>query len=103
MIRPEPDDSCPEICDDKASMEFPFHGLVARLQFGHELQELGAGANSGEVGITGEHRIVRHARFYGFTQPANSLGALTLQRKNRYERVKGVVRVAELLHLVDVG
>ena len=41
---------------------------VARFQFGHELYELGAGANSSEVGVAGEQRIVWHARFHGLAQ-----------------------------------
>src|SRR3989442_1145045 len=89
-----------QIWGDGPSTEFALHRLVTRFQFGHELHELGAGAHTGEVWVAGEQRIVRHARFRGLAQPAHGLTALALERENRCERVKGGLRVAELLHFV---
>src|SRR5713101_607413 len=84
------------------STEFALHRLIAWFQFGHELHELGAGANASQVRIAGEQWIVRHARFRSLAQPAHSVTALTLESEDRRECVEGFLRIAELLHFVDI-
>src|SRR5207302_582406 len=84
------------------SAEFALHRLIARLQFGHELYEFGTAPNPRQVGVTGEHRIVRHTRFHGLAEPAHRLRALAFECENRCERVVGVVDITELLRFVKV-